>query len=240
MAKYKRILLKISGEALAGNGKDGIFDANLLKNFAQEIKAVRELGVDVAIVVGAGNIWRGKTGDKLGLGRVNSDYMGMLATVMNSIALQDILEQNGVETRVQTALTINKVAEPYIRRRALRHFEKGRVVIFGAGTGNPFFSTDTCAALRAAEIDADAVLMAKNGVDGIYSADPKIDPNAVKYEKMTYLEIINQKLKVMDSTAVSLCMDNNIEIVVFNMANMHNIVKVIKGEKIGTHITKEE
>lgn len=240
MIKYKRILLKISGEALIGEGKKSIYDLKTLKTLALAIKKLITLKVDVAIVVGAGNIWRGKMGEEMGMNRAIADYMGMLGTIINSIAIQDILEKNGVPTRVQTALNVQEVAEPYILRRALRHFEKGRVVIFGGGTGNPFFSTDTAAALRAAEIDADLILMAKHGVDGIFSNDPKKDPKAKMFKKLTYLEALNLKLKVMDNTALSLCMDNNLDIVVFNMDDVNNIVKIVQGEKIGTHITKGE
>jgi uridylate kinase len=240
LIKYKRILLKISGEALIGEGKKSIYDLKTLKTLALAIKKLITLKVDVAIVVGAGNIWRGKMGEEMGMNRAIADYMGMLGTIINSIAIQDILEKNGVPTRVQTALNVQEVAEPYILRRALRHFEKGRVVIFGGGTGNPFFSTDTAAALRAAEIDADLILMAKHGVDGIFSNDPKKDPKAKMFKKLTYLEALNLKLKVMDNTALSLCMDNNLDIVVFNMDDVNNIVKIVQGEKIGTHITKGE
>lgn len=240
MIKYKRILLKISGEALLGESKSHTYDLNTLKTLALAIKKLISLKVDVAIVVGAGNIWRGKMGEEMGMNRAVADYMGMLGTIINAIAIQDILEKNGVPTRVQTAINVQEVAEPYILRRALRHFEKGRVVIFGGGTGNPFFSTDTAAALRAAEINADVILMAKHGVDGIFSKDPKKDPKAKMFRKLTYLEALNLKLGVMDNTALSLCMDNDLDIVVFNMDNVNNIVKIVQGEKIGTHITRGE
>jgi uridylate kinase len=238
LIKYKRILLKISGEALTGEAKNSIYDLKTLKTLALAIKKLMSLKVDVAIVVGAGNIWRGKMGEEMGMNRAIADYMGMLGTIINSIAIQEILEKNGVPTRVQTALNVQEVAEPYILRRALRHFEKGRVVIFGGGTGNPFFSTDTAAALRAAEIGADVILMAKHGVNGIFSSDPKKDPKAKMFKNLNYLEALNLKLRVMDNTALSLCMDNNLDIVVFNMDDVNNIVKIVQGEKIGTHITR--
>ncbi|WP_313290892.1 UMP kinase, partial [Exiguobacterium sp.] len=193
-----------------------------------------ELNVEVAVVVGAGNIWRGKTGAELGMDRANADYMGMLATVMNSLALQDSLEDVGVETRVQTSIEMRQVAEPYIRRRAMRHLEKGRVVIFAAGTGNPYFSTDTTAALRAAEIEAEVILMAKNNVDGVYSADPNVDPEAKKFETLSYLDVLKDGLQVMDSTATSLCMDNDIPLIVFSLMEEGNIKRVVIGDEIGT------
>ncbi len=199
-----------------------------------QIKELVALGVEVAVVVGAGNIWRGKTGSELGMDRANADYMGMLATVLNSLALQDSLESNGVQTRVQTSIEMRQVAEPYIRRRAMRHLEKGRVVIFAAGTGNPYFSTDTTAALRAAEIEADVILMGKNNVDGVYSADPKLVPDAVKYDTLTYLDVLKDGLQVMDSTATSLCMDNHIPLIVFSLLEEGNIKRVVLGEHIGT------
>lgn len=234
MEKRKRVLLKISGEALAG--KDEILSHDTLTKFAQAIKKVSEMDVEIAIVVGAGNIWRGKYAKDVGLERCNADYMGMLATVINALALQDVLEANGLETRVQSAIEIKDVCEPYIRRRALRHLEKGRVLIFSGGTGNPFFSTDTTAALRAAEINADLILMAKNGVDGVYDSDPKTNPEAKLLTDVTFMEVISQQLKVMDNTAVTLCMNNNIELVVFNMKDVDNIVRVVRGEKVGTRI----
>lgn len=233
--KYHRVILKVSGEALAGDQGFGI-NPEVIKELAEEIKTIHELGVQVAIVCGGGNIWRGETGAKMGMERSQADYMGMLATIMNGLALQDGLENVGVPTRVQTSIEMRQVAEPYIRRRAIRHLEKGRIVIFSGGTGNPFFSTDTTAALRAAEIDADVILMAKNNVDGVYSADPKKDPKAVKFEELTQLEIINQNLQVMDRTASSLSMDTEIPLVVFNINQPGNIKKVIMGENIGTTI----
>lgn len=231
--KYKRVVLKLSGEALAGEQGYGI-DSQVIRSLAHQIKEVVELGVEVAVVVGGGNIWRGIRGSAHGIDRATADYMGMLATVMNSLALQDALESIEVPTRVQTSIEMRQVAEPYIRRRAIRHLEKGRVVIFAAGNGNPFFSTDTTAALRAAEIEAEVILMAKNGVDGVYTADPVKDPGAKKYDSLTYLEILNKGLKVMDSTASSLCMDNNIPLIVFNISEQGNIRRVILGEHIGT------
>lgn len=232
-AKYKRVVLKLSGEALAGKQKYGI-EPSVIRSIAKQVKEIVELGVEVAIVVGGGNIWRGKIGSEMGMDRANADYMGMLATVMNSLALQDSLENIGVETRVQTSIEMRQVAEPYIRRRAIRHLEKKRVVIFAAGTGNPYFSTDTTAALRAAEIEAEVILMAKNNVDGIYSADPTIDSNATKYEKLSYLDVLKQGLAVMDSTASSLCMDNDIPLIVFSIMDEGNIKRAVLGEEIGT------
>lgn len=230
---FKRVVLKVSGESLAGQNGYGI-DAEMISSIAQQVKEVIRLGVEVAIVCGGGNIWRGIAGSAKGIDRATADYMGMLATVMNSLALQDALEQIEVPTRVQTSIAMQQIAEPYIRRRAIRHLEKGRVVIFAAGTGNPFFSTDTTAALRAAEIEAEVILMAKNKVDGVYSADPFLDPTAEKYEVLTYLEVLNKNLGVMDSTASSLCMDNNIPLIVFNITEQGNIKRVVLGEKIGT------
>lgn len=231
--KYNRIVLKLSGEALAGDQGFGI-NPVIVNSISEQIKELIDLKVEVAVVVGAGNIWRGKTGSELGMDRANADYMGMLATVMNSLALQDSLESLGVETRVQTSIEMRQVAEPYIRRRAMRHLEKGRVVIFAAGTGNPYFSTDTTAALRAAEIEADVILMAKNNVDGVYSADPNVDPNAKKFETLTYLDVLKDGLQVMDSTATSLCMDNDIPLIVFSLLEEGNIKRVVTGEEIGT------
>ena len=233
--KYKRIILKVSGEALAGTKGVGI-DPIVISHLAKEIKSINNLGVEIGVVCGGGNMWRGETGAKLGMERSQADYMGMLATIMNGLALQDGLEHVGVPTRVQTSIEMRQVAEPYIRRRAVRHLEKGRVVIFGGGTGNPYFSTDTTAALRAAEIDADVILMAKNGVDGVYSADPKIDPSATKYDELTQLDVISKNLKVMDRTASSLSMDTDIPLIVFNVNTEGNIKKVIEGENIGTVI----
>ncbi|MDP4083064.1 MAG: UMP kinase [Bacillota bacterium] len=231
--KYKRVVLKLSGEALAGESSFGI-NPSVIKSIAGQVKEIAELGVEVAVVVGGGNIWRGKIGSEMGMDRATADYMGMLATVMNSLALQDSLEQIGIETRVQTSIEMRQVAEPYIRRRAIRHLEKKRVVIFAAGTGNPYFSTDTTAALRAAEIEAEVILMAKNNVDGVYSADPRIDKNATKYDELSYLDVIKEGLAVMDSTASSLCMDNDIPLIVFSIMEQGNIKRVITGEKIGT------
>ncbi len=233
--KYKRIILKVSGEALAGPKGVGI-DPIVISHLAKEIKSIHNLGVEIGVVCGGGNMWRGETGAKLGMERSQADYMGMLATIMNGLALQDGLEHVGVPTRVQTSIEMRQVAEPYIRRRAVRHLEKGRVVIFGGGTGNPYFSTDTTAALRAAEIDADVIFMAKNGVDGVYSADPKIDPSATKYDELTQLDVISKNLKVMDRTASSLSMDTDIPLIVFNVNTEGNIKKVIEGENIGTVI----
>ncbi|MFD1990888.1 UMP kinase [Paenibacillus nicotianae] len=230
---FKRVVLKVSGESLSGQNGYGI-DADTIVSIANQIKEVVALGVEVAIVCGGGNIWRGIAGSANGIDRATADYMGMLATVMNSLALQDALEQLEVPTRVQTSIAMQQIAEPYIRRRAIRHLEKGRVVIFAAGTGNPFFSTDTTAALRAAEIEAEVILMAKNKVDGVYSADPFKDENAQKFEQLTYLDILNQNLGVMDSTASSLCMDNNIPLIVFAITEEGNIKRVVLGEKIGT------
>ncbi|MED3660429.1 UMP kinase [Ureibacillus sp. FSL K6-8385] len=235
--QYKRVVIKISGEALAGEAGFGI-SPKILKSVAEDIKEVVDLGVEVAVVVGGGNIWRGKMGSEMGMDRASADYMGMLATVMNSLALQDALEKLNVETRVQSSIVMTQVAEPYIRRKAVRHLEKGRVVIFAAGTGNPFFSTDTTAALRAAEIDADAILMAKNNVDGVYSADPKIHRDAVKYDTLTYLDVIQQGLQVMDSTASTLCMDNDIPLIVFSIMEKGNIKRAVLGDKIGTVVRR--
>lgn len=235
--KYKRVVLKLSGEALAGEAGHGINPPEIRK-VAEEIKEVHDLGVEIAIVVGGGNMWRGEAGAAMGMERAQADYIGMLGTVMNALALQDNLESVGVPTRVQTAIEMRQVAEPYIRRKAVRHLEKGRIVIFAAGTGSPYFSTDTTAALRASEINADVILMAKNGVDGVYSADPRQDENAVKYDNLTHLDIINNGLNVMDKTASSLSMDNDIPLVVFNMNKHGNIKKVVVGENIGTTVTK--
>lgn len=233
--KYQRIILKVSGEALAGSEGFGI-KPPVIEEIVKEIKEVHELGIEVALVVGGGNIWRGQIGAQMGMERAQADYMGMLATVMNALALQDTLENLGVPTRVQTSIEMRQVAEPYIRRRAVRHLEKGRVVIFAGGTGNPYFSTDTTAALRAAEIGADVILMAKNNVDGVYSADPKVDDSAIKFEELTHLEVISKGLAVMDSTASSLSMDNDIPLVVFNLNEPGNIKRVCLGENIGTTV----
>ena len=233
--KYKRVVLKLSGEPLAGDTGFGI-NPPTIEEIVKEIKEVHDLGVEIAIVVGGGNIWRGTTGAEMGMERAQADYMGMLATVMNSLALQDALENEGVPTRVQTSIEMRQIAEPYIRRRAVRHLEKGRVVIFAAGTGNPYFSTDTTAALRAAEINADVILMAKNNVDGVYSSDPMKDLNATKFSELTHLDVISKGLQVMDTTASSLSMDNDIPLVVFNLNRQGNIRRVIMGEDIGTTV----
>ncbi|MDI9568526.1 MAG: UMP kinase [Bacillota bacterium] len=236
-AKYRRVILKLSGEALAGSKGIGI-DPRIVSSIAREVKEITDIGVQVAIVVGAGNIWRGVQGMKMGIDRATSDYMGMLGTVINAMALQDSLEKQGVDTRVQSAIEMREVAEPYIRRRALRHLEKGRVVIFAAGTGNPYFSTDTCAALRAAEIEAEVILMAKK-VDGVYDADPMENPNAKKYKELAYIDVLKQGLGVMDATATSLCMDNRIPIIVFGITEPGNIKRAVMGEKIGTFVKGE-
>ncbi|MCE7794575.1 UMP kinase [Salipaludibacillus sp. CUR1] len=237
--KYNRIVLKLSGEALAGEQGYGI-DPTMIQSYAEQIKEIIALDVEVAIIVGGGNIWRGMAGSAKGMDRATADYMGMLATVMNSLALQDSLENIGVQTRVQTSIEMRQVAEPYIRRRAIRHLEKKRVVIFAAGTGNPYFSTDTTAALRAAEIEADVILMAKNKVDGVYSADPSVDVNAQKYQQLTYLDLLKDGLAVMDSTASSLCMDNNIPLIVFSISENGNIKRAVTGDDIGTIIRGKE
>lgn len=237
--KYKRVVLKLSGESMAGEEKFGINPA-VVEELAKQIKLVQEQGIEVTIVVGGGNIWRGIAGSARGMERAAADYMGMLATVMNAVALQDALEKLGVDTRVQSAIEMREVAEPYIRRKAVRHLEKNRVVIFAAGTGNPYFSTDTTAALRAAEINADVILMAKKGVDGVYDDDPKKNPNAKKFETLDYIEVLQRGLQVMDSTAISLCMDNKIQIVVFNVDKYENILKAAVGEPIGTTVGGKE
>lgn len=234
---YKRVLLKLSGEALGGNG-NGISSERVME-IAREIKKAAEANVEIAIVVGGGNLWRGKTGEQIGMERSSGDYMGMLATIMNALAIQNSLDLVGVDSRVQTSLQINQVAEPYIRRRAIRHLEKGRVVILGGGTGLPYFSTDTTAALRAAEINADAILMAKNGTDGVYTKDPNKYADAKKYDKLTYIEMINNKLEVIDATAAALCMDNDIDLIVFDMNKTDNIKKAVLGQVDGTIIKKE-
>lgn len=236
--KYKRVVVKLSGEALAGDLGYGI-NQEVLASISKQIAEIVAMGVEVAIVVGGGNIWRGVAGSAQGMDRATADYMGMLATVINSLALQDALEKHQVDTRVQTAIEMRQVAEPYIRRRAIRHLEKGRVVIFAAGTGNPYFSTDTTAALRAAEIEAEVILMAKN-VDGVYDADPVLNPQAKKFDDLGYIDVLNKRLGVMDSTATSLCMDNNIPIIVFGLNQAGNIKKVILGENIGTYVGREK
>ncbi|MEG6585914.1 UMP kinase [Dendrosporobacter sp. 1207_IL3150] len=232
-SKYKRVILKLSGEALAGGKGYGI-DPIVVDSIAREIKEIKATSLEVAIVVGGGNIWRGLAGSAKGMDRATADYMGMLATVMNSLALQDALEQCDVDTRVQTAIEMRQMAEPYIRRKAIRHLEKGRVVIFAAGTGNPYFSTDTTAALRAAEIEADVILMAKKNTDGVYDADPRYNPDAKKFKELEYIEVLQRGLGVMDSTATSLCMDNKIPIIVFSIDEPGNILKAALGHDIGT------
>lgn len=231
---YKRVMLKISGEALSGTNGFG-FDFEIVGRIAKEVKTLVDIGVEVGLVVGGGNIWRGRTGE--GMDRTTADHMGMLATCINALALQDALEGIGVMTRIQTAIEMKEIAEPFIRRKAVRHLEKGRVVIFGAGSGNPYFSTDTAAALRAAEIEADVILLAKN-VDGVYDKDPNKFADAKKYDKLTYMEVIKQGLQVMDTTATTLCMDNNIPILVFGISEAGNIKKAIEGQKIGTIVSK--
>lgn len=236
---YKRVVLKLSGEALAGDRGMGL-DPKVLDYLAAQLKVIHELKVQVAIVVGAGNFWRGKLGQEMGMDRASADYMGMLATVMNSLALQDAIEKHKVDTRVMTAVEMRQVAEPFIRRRAIRHLEKGRVVIFAAGTGNPYFTTDTTAALRAAEIEADAILMGKQGVEGVYDSDPRTNKDAVKYQEVTYQEVLAKGLKVMDSTATALCMDNNIPIIVFDMMGHDYVRKVVLGEDVGQTFVRGE
>ena len=236
--KYKRVLLKLSGEAFSGEAGYGI-DASTLTRIARQIKQVMEMGVGVAIVVGGGNIWRGAEAERNGMDRVTADYAGMLATVINALALQDALEREGVATRTQTAIGIQQVAEPYIRRRAIRHMEKGRAVIFAGGTGNPYMTADTAAALRAIEIEAEVLLMAKNNVDGIYSADPRRNHNARKFEKLTHLEALNMRLEVMDATALSLCLENKLPIIVFDLQAPRSIEQIITGKPIGTLVTGE-
>lgn len=233
-AVYKRILLKLSGEMLAGGTEFGI-QPDAIGQFAEEVKAVHALGLEVALVIGGGNIFRGLAGASRGMDRAHADYMGMLATVINALAFQDALESRGVPSRVLSAIPMDKLAEPYIRRRATRHLEKGRVVIFAAGTGNPFFSTDTAAALRAAEISADVILKATK-VDGIYDADPVKNKDAIRFEKLTYIEVLQRGLAVMDSTAISMCMENKIPVVVFNLKEPGNVVRVVTGENLGTRV----
>jgi uridylate kinase len=237
-ARYKRVLLKLSGEALRGGHSYGI-DNPTLTRIARQIKQVTDLGVGVGIVVGGGNIWRGTQAEADGMDRVTADYAGMLATVINALALQDVLEREGVDTRTQSALDIRQVAEPFIRRRAIRHLEKGRVVIFAGGTGNPYMTADTAAALRAVEIGAGVLLMTKNNVDGIYSADPLKHPDAKKYDRLTHLEALNKRLKVMDTTALSLCLDNKLPIIVFDLEAQDGMMRVVLGEPIGTLVSSE-
>ena len=228
--KYKRVLLKLSGEALAGEQKTGI-NADIIGKICDQVKNLIEMGVEVSIVVGGGNFWRGRQG--MEMERTTADYMGMLATAMNGLALQDALESRGIYTRLQTAIEMREIAEPYIKRKALKHLGKKRVVIFSCGTGNPYFTTDTAAALRAAETEADIILLGK-AIDGVYSADPKVDKNAIKYDEISYLDVLNKDLKVMDSTATALCKDNNIPIMVFGIAEPENMVKAVMGENVGT------
>lgn len=236
--KYKRVLLKLSGESLGGESGSGI-DFPTLSRIAKQIKRIMEMGVSVGIVVGGGNIWRGASAEVNGMDRVTADYAGMLATVINALALQDVLEKEGVVTRTQSAIGINQVAEPYIRRRAIRHMEKGRAVIFAGGTGNPYMTTDTAAALRSIEIGADVLLMSKNNVDGVYSADPRKDPRAKKIDKITHQEALDKRLEVMDATALTLCMENRLPIIVFDLYARQGIEKAVSGEPIGTLIYSE-
>ena len=236
--KYKRVLLKLSGEAFGGEREFGI-DVHTLIRVAKQIKQVVEMGVGIAIVVGGGNFWRGDEAEANGMDRVTADYAGMLATVINALALQDVLEREGVNTRTLSSIGINQVVEPYIRRRAIRHLEKGRVVIFAGGTGNPYMTTDTTAALRAIEIGAEVLLMAKNNVDGVYDADPLKNPAAKKFDKLTHLEAINRRLEVMDATALSLCLDNKLPIIVFDLQAPRGAEKVVTGEPIGTLVSSE-
>ena len=237
--KYRRVLLKLSGEAFSGGADYGI-DPSISTRIARQIKRVTEMGVGVAIVVGGGNIWRGAKAEQDGMDRATADYAGMLATIINALSLQDALEREGVTTRTQSAINVAQVAEPYIRRRAIRHLEKGRVVVFAAGTGNPFMTTDTAAALRAIEIDADALLMTKNNVDGVYDADPLKNPDAKKFDRLTYLEALNMRLEVMDTTALSLCLENKLPIVVFDFLAPRSIERVVMGEPIGTIVSGEK
>src|SRR5256885_16600468 len=234
-ARYRRVLLKISGEALMGDEAYGI-DPDTVSRIAAQIKASSDLGTQVAVVVGGGNIWRGAAASVSGMDRATADYAGMLATMINALALQDAIEQAGGDVRTQTAIPVQQVAEPYIRRRAIRHLEKGRVVIFAAGTGNPYMTTDTAAALRAIEIDAEVLLMTKNRVDGVYEADPRTQPDARRFETLTYMDAISRRLAVMDSTALSLCMENNLPIVVFDVASPDGIIRAARGEQIGTRV----
>ena len=236
--KYQRILIKLSGEALAGDKGVGI-DIPTVQSIAKEIAEVHNSGVQIALVIGGGNLWRGEPAAEAGMDRVQADYTGMLGTVMNALVMADSLQQYGVDTRVQTAIPMQTVAEPYVRGRALRHLEKNRIVVFGAGIGSPYFSTDTTAALRAAEIEAEAILMAKNGVDGVYNADPKKDANAVKFDELTHVEVIKRGLKIMDATASTISMDNDIDLVVFGMNETGNIKRVVLGEQIGTTVSNK-
>jgi uridylate kinase len=238
-AKYKRVLLKLSGEAFSGGAASGI-DTSTTTKIAKQIKQVMEMGVGVGIVVGGGNIWRGAEAEEEGMDRVTADYSGMLATVINALALQDALEREGVTTRTQSAISIQQVAEPYIRRRAIRHLEKGRAVIFAGGTGNPYMTTDTASALRAIEIEAEVLLMTKNNVDGIYSADPRTHPDAKKFDKLTHFEVLNMRLEVMDATALSLCLENRLPIIVFDLQAPNSLERAVIGEAIGTLVYSEK
>ncbi len=237
--KYKRVLLKLSGEAFSGKTDFGI-DSTTLTKVAKQVRQVIEMGVGIGIVVGGGNIWRGAEAEENGMDRVTADYAGMLATVINALALQDALEREGVTSRTQSAINIQQVAEPYIRRRAIRHLEKGRAVIFAGGTGNPYMTTDTASALRAIEIEAEVLLMTKNNVDGIYSADPLIDRNAKKFDKLTHFEVLNMRLEVMDATALSLCLENKLSIIVFDLQAPHSIERAVIGDPIGTLVYSEK
>ena len=237
--KYSRVLLKISGESLKGSASAGI-DPQSVTYLAQQVGDTLSQGIELAIVIGGGNLWRGGDAERQGMDRATADYAGMLATVINALALQDALEQRGIITRTQSALQMQAIAEPYIRRRAIRHLEKGRVVIFSAGTGNPFMTTDTASALRALEIGADVLLMAKNGVDGVYDSDPRDNPAAKRYEQLDYMDALNRRLQVMDSTAMSLCMDNKMPIVVFDLFETGNMSRILNGDKVGTIITGRE
>lgn len=237
-AKYRRVVLKLSGEALAGEAGFGL-DLRVIEGIAQQVKDITKLGVEVSMVVGGGNFWRGTKGESEGMDRATSDYMGMLATVINGMALQERMERVGLDTRLMTAIDMREVGEPYIRRKAISHLQAKRVVIFGAGSGNPYFTTDTAAALRAAEIGADAILMAKQGTDGVYDSDPNQDPNARKFDRLDYMEVISRRLRVMDATATTLCMDNRIPVIVFNLDVYGNIERAVTGEKVGTLVGRE-
>jgi uridylate kinase len=234
--RYSRVMLKLSGQALQGETDYGI-DPSTVEYVAQQVSRIHALGVQVCAVIGGGNIWRGASGSESGMERATADYMGMLATIINALALQSSMEGLGLHTRVQSAISMVEIAEPYIRRRAIRHLEKGRVVIFGAGTGNPFFSTDTAAALRAMEVGAQVLLMAKNRVDGVYEADPQVHPEARRYSRLSYMEALERRLQIMDSTALSLCMDNRLPIVVFDLQNPDNLERLVRGDEVGTLIS---
>ncbi len=238
-ARYSRVLLKVSGESLKGSADSGI-EPNAVAYLAEEIGQVHEMGIEIGVVIGGGNIWRGEAAESRGMDRATADYAGMLATMINALALQDGLEKRGVTTRTQSALQMQAIAEPYIRRRAIRHLEKGRVVLFAAGTGNPFMTTDTASALRALEIGAEVLLMAKNNVDGVYDSDPHENPDAVRFNKLDYMEALNRRLEVMDSTAVSLCMDNNLPIIVFDVFQSGSMACILSGDSVGTIISGKE